>query len=628
MTQQDINILQKTIGNQAVIKLLTDIKKIPPKNNQPGQDKETTPGTQDKQPDSKMQQSEKQQSEKRQSGLQQQDTGSKTVEKSGEQSDSGDLNSKSSEASGPAEQKVEKQEAKEKAAPVTAEKSNAGTVLSKSDAGSNTGKQVSLKESEQAKESSLQQNKEPLQTKLENGGNTDLQTGKESKPASLKEEKAAEGGKPVENKNVVKTAGNGAETAANKDAQAKQEAVSPVEDVPTPAGSEKAGGKETGQAQGDSKGGSKSEGGGDFFGTVRSGIHNNLMTLGLINLKKLGMQILAAGAAKISGAIRKMLTSKVKFKLGSENHEMWVEKGQNRNVVMMASGKGEPFGDQLKRRNIPNDVEVIRDQKEAEAPENEKIAEPKVRNLAETTETVASGTGLITTSGGNKKNRSPGGDRLKDGENPKGENDVKNRTKASVYADEVRDLPSSKRPNTVAVIEIRGGQIIYGYNSEGVYNKSIQDILNALGNISFLETYVFELLKHCGWYDGRKFDISFWINELTKEGYECFKYAEDILQELGDIKVNVGNNKGYKGAMFDFNPYNAASGEYDRIEAFQVAAGDKLFPIGSMCDAIVYVGQKKNIYFGDWSTFFWHGKNLEDYLNRLFREDSKPIQLI
>ena len=490
LTQQDINILQKTIGNQAVIKLLTDIKKIPPKNSQPGQDKETTPGTQDKQPDSKMQQSEK-----RQSGLQQQDTGSKTVEKSGEQSDSGDLNTRLSEASGPAEQKVEKQEAKEKAAPVTAEKSNAetvlnksdvgsntGTVLSKSDAGSSTGKQVSLKESEPAKESSLQQNKEPLQTKLENGGNTDLQTGKESKPASLKEKKAAEGGKPVENKNVVKTAGNVAEAAADKDAQAKQEAVSPVEDVPTPAGSEKAGGKETGQAQGDSKGGSKSEGGGDFFGTVRSGIHNNLMTLGLINLKKLGMQILAAGAAKISGAIRKMLTPKVKFKLGNETHELWVEKGENRNVVMMASGKGEPFGDQLKRRNIPNDVEVIRDQKEAEAPENEKIAEPKVRNLAETTETVASGTGLITTSGGNKKNRSPGGDRLKDGENPKGENDVKNRTKASVYADEVSDLPSSKRPNTVAVIEIRGGQIIYGYNSEGVYNKSIQDILNALGN--------------------------------------------------------------------------------------------------------------------------------------------------
>ncbi|EMS73087.1 hypothetical protein CTER_0908, partial [Ruminiclostridium cellobioparum subsp. termitidis CT1112] len=233
LTQQDINILQKTIGNQAVIKLLTDIKKIPPKNSQPGQDKETTPGTQDKQTDSKMQQSEKQQS-----GLQQQDAGSKTVEKSGEQSDSGDLNSRSSEASGPAEQKVEKQETKEKAAPVTAEKSNAetalnksdaggntGTVLSKSDAGSNIGKQVSLKESEPAKENSspqetLQQNKEPLPTKPETKGEINPQTDKESKPASPKEDTAT----------------------ANKDVQAKQEAVSPVEDVPTPApaGSEKA----------------------------------------------------------------------------------------------------------------------------------------------------------------------------------------------------------------------------------------------------------------------------------------------------------------------------------------------------------------------------------------------------
>ena len=253
LTQQDINILQKTIGNQAVIKLLTDIKKIPPKNNQPGQDKETTSGTQDKQPDSKMQQSEK-----RQSGLQQQDAGSKTVEKSGEQSDSGDLNNRSSEASGPAEQKVEKQETKEKAAPVTAEKSNAetvlnksdvgsntGTVLSKSDAGSSTGKQVNSKQNEPDKESSspqksmqqesspqvtLQQNKEPLQTKLENGGNTDLQTGKESKPASL----ADNGAEAVSDKNTA---------TADKNAQAKQEAVSPVEDVPTPvpAGSEKAG---------------------------------------------------------------------------------------------------------------------------------------------------------------------------------------------------------------------------------------------------------------------------------------------------------------------------------------------------------------------------------------------------
>lgn len=87
---------------------------------------------------------------------------------------------------------------------------------------------------------------------------------------------------------------------------------------------------------------------------------------------------------------------------------------------------------------------------------------------------------------------------------------------------------------------------------------------------------------------------------------------------MGDIEVNVGNSSGYKGAMFDFNPYNVASGEYDRIERFEIAAKEKLFPIGSMGQAIAYVGNKKNIYFGDWNTFFGMVKILKiiciDYL--------------
>ncbi|EMS70458.1 hypothetical protein CTER_3868, partial [Ruminiclostridium cellobioparum subsp. termitidis CT1112] len=148
----------------------------------------------------------------------------------------------------------------------------------------------------------------------------------------------------------------------------------------------KAGGKETGQAQG----GSKAEGGGDIFGTVRSGIHNNLMTLGLINLKKLGMQILAAGAAKITGAIRKMLTPKVKFKLGNETHELWVEKGENRNVVMMASDE-KTLEDQIQAGKIPNNGEVNNDLKKTQDTKNERNATSNVGELADTVETVASG---------------------------------------------------------------------------------------------------------------------------------------------------------------------------------------------------------------------------------------------
>lgn len=147
-------------------------------------------------------------------------------------------------------------------------------------------------------------------------------------------------------------------------------------------------------------------------------------------------------------------------------------------------------------------------------------------------------------------------------------------------------------------------------------------------NSLLIDKYVIELFEKNGWYKGRMFDISFWINELSKEGYICFDYAIEILEELGGIEVNVGNCNGYEGAIFDFNPYNAASGEYDRIERFEILAGEKLYPIGSMGQAIAYVGDKQNIYFGDWKTFYWHGKSVEDYLNRLFKMDCKPIQII
>ena len=257
LTQQDINILQKTIGNQAVIKLLSDIKKIPQKNNQPGQDKETTPDTQNKQPDSEMQQPEIKQSENQQSEVQPPDTGSKTVEKAGEQSNSGSPDNKT-EAPKPAEQKAEKQEAKEKAAPVTTvlnksdSGSNISTVLNKSAADGSTSKETSSKQLEPAKEGSLrqksqqqtsqqetmQQNKESIPTKLENKGDTNPQTGKDVSP---KEDKTAEGGKPAEDKKAEEAAADKNTAAANKDPQAKQEAVSPVEDIPAPAGSEKAG---------------------------------------------------------------------------------------------------------------------------------------------------------------------------------------------------------------------------------------------------------------------------------------------------------------------------------------------------------------------------------------------------
>jgi len=101
------------------------------------------------------------------------------------------------------------------------------------------------------------------------------------------------------------------------------------------------------------QGSAGASGRGEFFETIKSGVHNNLMTLGLANLKKLGTQVLQAGAAKIKTIIGNALTPKVKFKLGNEEHRLWVAKGQNRNVVMMASEE-KPLDDHIKAGKVLN----------------------------------------------------------------------------------------------------------------------------------------------------------------------------------------------------------------------------------------------------------------------------------
>lgn len=66
-----------------------------------------------------------------------------------------------------------------------------------------------------------------------------------------------------------------------------------------------------------------------------------------------------------------------------------------------------------------------------------------------------------------------------------------------------------------------------------------------------------------------------------------------------------------------FNPVRAASGEYDRLEIFNAAANEELFPIEKCYDWIVYVGASKKIYLGDWMSLSIAGETIEDFLKML-----------
>ncbi len=82
-----------------------------------------------------------------------------------------------------------------------------------------------------------------------------------------------------------------------------------------------------------SGGGQKAEGGGDFLGGIKSGIHTRLINLGSKLLQK-GKALVTGAVDKVKGLI---LGPKVKFKIQGESHELWVEKQGSKTAVMMAS---------------------------------------------------------------------------------------------------------------------------------------------------------------------------------------------------------------------------------------------------------------------------------------------------
>lgn len=133
-------------------------------------------------------------------------------------------------------------------------------------------------------------------------------------------------------------------------------------------------------------------------------------------------------------------------------------------------------------------------------------------------------------------------------------------------------------------------------------------------NTELIDPYVLNLLKERGWSEKRRYDVKYWVDELTSEGYVCFEYSLEILENLGGLSFDVKDDCNHKGAQFDFNPYFAANGEFDRLADFEMMAGEGLFPIGSMCSAIVYVGRSKTIYWGDINRLYRAGSGIEDYL--------------
>ena len=191
---------------------------------------------------------------------------------------------------------------------------------------------------------------------------------------------------PINNVNgMIDEATTGATGMVNNAEQSATSTLGSGAKLVTAMGIGKAGGSKAnskGDAKGESKGGGP-KGGGDFLGILLSGIHTKLYAIGLRNIAKLGKNLASKVAGGAKAIIGKMLTKKVKFKLGNESHELWVEKGKNKNVVMMASDLPGEFGKNAEvSRIIKEDPEI----NSIAAKTAQQPTEPKVKILAEKTQ--------------------------------------------------------------------------------------------------------------------------------------------------------------------------------------------------------------------------------------------------
>ena len=143
--------------------------------------------------------------------------------------------------------------------------------------------------------------------------------------------------------------------------------------------------------------------------------------------------------------------------------------------------------------------------------------------------------------------------------------------------------------------------------------------------VELLDEYALKVLEESGWSKDRKQDINPWIQILVKEGYKVNDYALSVLKELGNIKIR--NERNHWGVVLYFNPVYAASGEYDRLEIFNAVSDEELFPIGECFDWVIYVGDSKKVYLGDWKSLSIAGDTIEEFLNNMFNPQIHPKEI-
>lgn len=119
------------------------------------------------------------------------------------------------------------------------------------------------------------------------------------------------------------------------------------------------------------------------------------------------------------------------------------------------------------------------------------------------------------------------------------------------------------------------------------------ELITIFGQYRFSDP-VFDALRSAGWVQGRSYDITPWVEELEKQGYELFKTGAQALVAYGGLELEPINREGPNFDNDDpliVDPVLAGSGHRVLADELERELGGMWYPFGEwLSGSSVFVG--------------------------------------
>lgn len=128
-------------------------------------------------------------------------------------------------------------------------------------------------------------------------------------------------------------------------------------------------------------------------------------------------------------------------------------------------------------------------------------------------------------------------------------------------------------------------------------------------------------LKAAGWSSARRADLNEDLNALRAQGFHFSTAAIEALQRFGGLHLRPPQrgDAAQRPLPFHLDPFEAADGELERLQALSALVGEVLSPLGAFGRDLLAITESGRVVRSSGATFEWLGQNIAAALDRLCR---------